>query len=308
MSSLTSMPSWPRGLTLCLALAGGAAHAQSASAPSAPSSGSAASGSATAGAGGNAATAAAANANAAAAAAALSDAERARRDADKVFQWIKFHAEKAEPKKPEKHEARAESKPEPKAVAKATPTAVTASRKPDADVDGRSVAAASATPPASVGGTSSMAAAVPGPANVGVTASSGSVPSLASGASNAVPSLAAENRGQDLAPMGAAGATPAAALASPAPAAAAVQDDDAPLKLLKKVEPEYPRALLAQQRNGAVVVRFMVQPDGTVEYVEALRSPDRKLSTAAVTAVKQWRFAPIPKARQVSVEIGFQVE
>ena len=31
----------------------------------------------------------------------------------------------------------------------------------------------------------------------------------------------------------------------------------------------------------------------------------QRLGTAAVDAVKQWRFAPIPKAREAAVEVAF---
>jgi protein TonB len=99
-----------------------------------------------------------------------------------------------------------------------------------------------------------------------------------------------------------------AAVAGKAPPEPEPDDEPVPLKLLRKVDPEYPRSMLSQQRAGSVMVQFVVRPDGTVDGVQAVRSPDRKLSTAAINAVKQWRFGPIPTPRQVSVEIGFQVE
>ena len=100
-------------------------------------------------------------------------------------------------------------------------------------------------------------------------------------------------------------AAPAGRAPEPEPPEA---DEPVPLKLVRKVDPEYPRALLAQQRQGSVLVQFTVRPDGSVDAAQAMRSPDRKLSAAAINAVKQWRFEPIPTPRQVSVEIGFQVD
>ena len=235
--SLLSVPR--RGLAVCqvLTLSLSAIAAQAQTAPAAATS------------------AAAVDPKAVDAKAAMSDVERAKRDADKVFQWIKFHAEKGE-KKPA-HEAKAEA---PKPVAK--PVLATA---PVADIEGEHLFAVERL-------------VVPQPMS--------ETPS---------PQVVAMPAPSTAAPVGKA--------PEPEP-----DDEPAPLKLLHKVDPEYPRALLAQQRAGSVLVQFTVRPDGSVDAPQALRSPDRKLSAAALNAVKQWRFGPIPAPRQVSVEIGFQVD
>lgn len=212
--------------------------------------------------------------------AALSDAERAKRDAEKVFQWIKFHAEKSDKgdnrKTADAHDAKPVARPVAvKAPAPPTPAPAPSVRRVDPDVARApapmdhsappppSVAAAVETPPAEV-----MAMAAPT-------------------ASAPVTSIA----------------PPPAPEPDPLP-----EEVDSPLRLVKKVDPEYPRMLLTQQRNGSVMVRFTVLPDGSVTGAEATKSPDRKLSAAAVNAVKQWRFDPVRSPRQVSVEIGFQYE
>ncbi|SEK67917.1 TonB family C-terminal domain-containing protein [Roseateles sp. YR242] len=258
MSSRSFKVIWPSCLSVCLLLVGGGASAQTPGA----------------------------NASSAAGAAAtdpkaqqLSDVERAKRDADKVFQWIKFHAEKGEtkkadkPDKPEKHEAKAEPKA-PTVVAKAAAPA----RK--AEDDSKTVAAAATATPAD---TQTQQTTAP--------AFMGRVPEVMAMAAPATTPVVG---------------TPA--LPQPEPEPAPVAEEESPLRLLSKVDPEYPRSLLSQQRNGSVMVKFTVQPDGSVDAVEATKSPDRKLSAAAIAAVKQWRFAPVNKPRSVSVEIGFQMD
>jgi TonB family protein len=61
--------------------------------------------------------------------------------------------------------------------------------------------------------------------------------------------------------------------------------------LLRPVEPVYP--LLAQQSNlqGSVVVIARIGNDGGVESVQVVSGPEI-LASAAVEAVKQWRFKP----------------
>ncbi len=275
----------PSCLSVCLMLTGANVWAQAAGASSPGANGAAASGAASATDG----------------KAALSDVERAKRDADKVFQWIKFHAEKGETKKPE-HQAKTDAKPEPKpaaAVAKAPAPA----KKGDSD-EGRTVASASAadvqrgdgggmTRTSLTTGAASAAGSAAAPANPATPAYTGRIPdTMAMAAPTTAPSVG----------------VPAAPAQQPEPEPAPLPEEDTPLRLITKVDPEYPRALLSQQRNGSVLVKFVVQADGSVEGVEALKSPDRKLSAAAVAAVKQWRFAPVNKPRPVSVEIGFQME
>ncbi len=209
----------------------------------------------------------------------LSDVERAKRDADKVFQWIKFHAEKGEKKVADKpHEAKAE-------VVKTAAKPAAAERALAARSDAGSTAptvAAAAPSPAPVAQTVAPAAPAPQP--------------LSEAPSPQVVAIAAPSTS---APAGK-GTPPEPETAEPS--------EPVPLKLVRRVDPEYPRGLLSQQRQGSVTVQFTVRPDGTVDAAQAVRSPDRKLSAAALNAVKQWRFDPIPAPRQVSVEIGFQVE
>ncbi len=233
----------------------------------------------------------------------LSDVDRAKRDADKVFQWIKFHAEKGEARKAaeKQHEARTEP---PKAVAKpatapAAP-AVTAKRQ---DLDPVAERALAERAQAERGTASPAPLVTPPPATQTAAAPSGGAPSPAVAQATEPPQVVAMAAPATTAPAG----KPPAAMPAPTPKVAE-PEEDAPLKLIRKVDPEYPRNWLQQQRNGSVEVRFTVRPDGSIESAEALRAPDRKVAAAVVNAVKQWRFEPVNRPRQVSVEIGFQVD
>lgn len=274
MSSRSRMGLVPSCLSVCLMLAGGSVWAQ-ANGASAP--------------GATPAAAAATDAKTQ-----LSDVERAKRDADKVFQWIKFHAEKGETKKPE-HQAKTEAKPEPKPQPAVAKSAAPAPARKSDDDNRTVVAAASEAQRGDAGGMTrtSLTTSSAAPAATTPPAYTGRIPeSMAMAAPATAPVVG----------------VPAAPAQQPEPEPAPLPEEDTPLRLVNKVDPEYPRALLSQQRNGSVMVKFVVQTDGSVEHVEATKSPDRKLSVAAVAAVKQWRFAPINKPRPVSVEIGFQME
>jgi len=89
-------------------------------------------------------------------------------------------------------------------------------------------------------------------------------------------------------------------------AAAAVADEEPVLKLIHRVEPKLPRRLMTDFNGGTVLLRFVVQADGSVKQAEAMRSTSSRLSVVAVDAVSQWRFEPISRPREGRVEIGFR--
>ena len=230
----------------------------------------------------------------------MSDVDRAKRDADKVFQWIKFHAEKGEKKTPERHEAKADAaKPVARAVATAAPAPAPAPAARRQDLD-----------PAAERALATRNAAQEAPAVAAVGASPAPLAQTAA-QTVAPPSTAPQPLSEAPAPQVVSMAAPS--MAAPAGRAPEPEppeaDEPVPLKLVRKVDPEYPRALLAQQRQGSVLVQFTVRPDGSVDAAQAMRSPDRKLSAAAINAVKQWRFEPIPTPRHcLTALIGFQVD
>lgn len=210
----------------------------------------------------------------------LSAAERAKRDADKVYQWIRFHADKGPAKA--KTTAVAEAAPAPAPPARPTP-GPTAAVKP---------AARPAEPAPVLASQAPEDEAMVGPELPLVAASAaasedGRVLALA-----VVPQAAA-----------AALALPSSAAARPA---AVAEPAEEPLRLIDRVEPEYPAVLLRGRGSGSVLVQFQVQPDGSVQAPEVLKSSNQRLVASVLAAVARWRFAPISKTRVATVEIGFR--
>ena len=198
--------------------------------------------------------------------------ERAQKAADAVFHWIKLNGDKGANRQA----------PAP------APAPAPAARKP------APVAAAPKPAPTQSNPAAAQAvAASPAPAPV---------------------TVAAEPE-PDLAPVVLASAAPLPSPAAPLAAAARaaepppVEEAEVPLKLLVKVDPAIPRQLQAQNfRSGFAQVQFVVAPDGTVGQVQSIKASHTRLASAAVEAVKQWRFAPIPKAREAAVEVAFSNE
>ncbi|MFY8117930.1 MAG: energy transducer TonB [Roseateles sp.] len=218
----------------------------------------------------------------------LSDAERAKRDADKVMQWIRFHADKAD-------------RPVRAAPTREAPPA--AAREPAAREPARDVAAAreAAQRAAAV-----RAATAAGAAPAGRPAPEASAPSeaLATGAPTVAPQAP---------PQLMAAASPSAQPVLPPPAAQAARApeppaEEVPLRLLERVEPDFPARLLRERAGGSVTVRFTVQPDGSVRAAEAVNASNKRLVPAVLEAVGRWRFAPIPETRVAVVEVGFRAE
>jgi len=61
--------------------------------------------------------------------------------------------------------------------------------------------------------------------------------------------------------------------------------------VIHKVEPIYPEAARQANIQGVVVLDVVIAPDGTVADVRPISGPD-ELTSAAVDAVKWWRFQP----------------
>lgn len=232
----------------------------------------------------------------------LSAAERAERDANKVFQWIRINADKAAAAEKaaaaaERHAAdkeRAEKLAAEKAAEKATAAdrAIAAERASAARLalakQGAKPEQTPAPTPAPM--PTATAAAMPAAAP---TATASVEPSALDGAKLAAASPVLQ---------------PPAPATKPAPAPKPEPEPEVPLNLIEKIDPEFPRSLMSSVREGVVEVRFTVQPNGTVTGAEAVKTSHRKLASAAVDAVSRWRFSPLPKAREATVEIGFRAE
>lgn len=224
---------------------------------------------------------------AAQAAAPMTDAERARRDAEKVFSFIKFQTV---PK------AGAESAPKPPKPAAANaerPKVVARTPEPHAASGSGHLSAVKPAEEPSVKTVVELAPveAPPALAPVALSAPTPQVP---------------------LAPTVAAVAL--APALNPTPAAPKAEDpeddeaDDGALQLRSFVPPVLTPAV--QQTLGAgsrnVKVRFTVEADGRVSQAEAAPQVPRRLAKPAVDAILQWQFAPLTQARTVDVEIAFR--
>lgn len=216
--------------------------------------------------------------------------ERAQKAADAVFHWIKLNADKgANRQAPAPAPAPAPRKPAP----------VVAAPRP---APAAAVAAASPATPTAASTISSTASPAPAPATapapVAATAAAAAEPE-----SERTPVVlaAAAPTPSPAAPLA------AAAMAAQAPAASAPEPQE-PLRLLSKVEPVLPRQL--QQpgsfRSGVVQVQFTVAQDGSVQQASIIKASHSRLGTAALEAVRQWRFAPVRQPREAAVEVAFK--
>jgi len=230
----------------------------------------------------------------------LSPTERAQRDADKVFQWIRFHADKPGAKPAIILPGQSAAAPAPASAPAAVAAKPNNNRAPErnADASGARRNAAAGNPDRR-GITETVAdVAVEASRAESTAALSPEATQLAAASLSAtnVPAVLPET----LAPTAAPAA--AAVFAEPPPVV------ETPLKAIKMVEPEFPRQLQSTLRSGTVQVRFTVLPDGSVGRAEAIQTTHRRLNTAALEAVNQWRFEPIAKAREATVELVFRVE
>lgn len=209
--------------------------------------------------------------------------ERAQKAADAVFHWIKLNGDKGANRQqpaPAPAPAPAPKKPAPVAAAPRPAPAPAPSAAPAA---APTATAATAAPPAVAAAAQPAPTPEPEPERTPVL--------LASTEPTPAPA----------APMAA-----AAQAAEPPPKPAAQEEPDEPLKLLFKVDPSLPRQMQQTSfRNGFAQVQFTVAPDGSVQQVSVIKATHARLGTAAVDAVRQWRFAPIRKAREAAVEVAF---
>jgi len=61
---------------------------------------------------------------------------------------------------------------------------------------------------------------------------------------------------------------------------------------IDKVNPKYPEGARKEKVMGMVTLETVINENGTVDGIEVLKSPDERLSKAAVEAVRDWTFEP----------------
>jgi TonB family protein len=77
------------------------------------------------------------------------------------------------------------------------------------------------------------------------------------------------------------------------------------LTLLKKVVPLYPRVMEQARMPGTVVLDAIIHRDGSIGDVTLKSATNEAFAQAAIDAVKQWRYTPIPYEGIVTVTVNF---
>ena len=70
-----------------------------------------------------------------------------------------------------------------------------------------------------------------------------------------------------------------------------IQNRKTPPVVIEQVDADYPEAALTSQVEGTVVLSVEISPKGAVENI-GIKSGNRLLATAAIEAIKRWRFQP----------------
>jgi len=75
-------------------------------------------------------------------------------------------------------------------------------------------------------------------------------------------------------------------------------------ELITRVNPDYPNAWKNLNPGGVVRVEALVAPDGTVKATRLLDG-DSILGQSAMTAIRQWKYAPAAAEQTVTLKIDF---
>lgn len=228
-------------------------------------------------------------------AAASAAAERAQKETDRTMYWIRVLSATPAPKTPAA----------PKPVAAAPAAAPAPQAKAPAP---ERVKVASATPAATVVAANTADIVNATPASVVAAAPAAIAPSLAAGNGN---TSAMTTAGLD---AGVSSAGVAAGLAAPAATTPQIdlppveEEPDPGLIMVKSADPQFPVSTMRRLRKGEVEVKFEVNPDGIVDSVTVVKTTNAGLNTAAMDAVKQWRFKSTPKGHTAAVALAFNLD
>lgn len=219
--------------------------------------------------------------------------ERVKREAEKVFQWIRMHSDKprraATPAKPVASPAAPMSVP------------VKAAHAPEARVTDSGIREI----------VQPLGAAAPGAGTSARAADTAPAArrALAAGPERQ-PAAIADTASASSAPPADAPAAQTTALSPPVdpPQAEEPDEEDPRLTVVHRPDPEFPRRLMENLRRGSVRVSFTVEPSGAVVDAKAEQASHPRLVRTALDTVSQWRFEPVARAQQAVVEIGFNLD
>jgi TonB family protein len=79
------------------------------------------------------------------------------------------------------------------------------------------------------------------------------------------------------------------------------------LTLLKRVTPTYPRLMEQARVPGTVVLEAIIHRDGSIGDITLKSATNDAFARAAMEAVKQWRYTPIPYEGIVTVTVNFNL-
>ena len=82
------------------------------------------------------------------------------------------------------------------------------------------------------------------------------------------------------------------------------QQGEASRKLLRRVEPRYPDDLKRHDIGGIVRLSIEISPQGAVHKISPIGG-NPILVESAMTAVKQWKYAPADSTQTLEVKIDF---
>jgi TonB family protein len=77
------------------------------------------------------------------------------------------------------------------------------------------------------------------------------------------------------------------------------------LTLVKRVTPTYPRLMEQARMPGTVVLEAIIHRDGSIGDITLKSATNDAFAQAAMEAVKQWRYTPIPYEGIVTVTVNF---
>ncbi len=82
------------------------------------------------------------------------------------------------------------------------------------------------------------------------------------------------------------------------------------IKPIMRVEPHFPVGAAAAGTEGYVVAEFDIQPDGTVQNVQIIKSvPAQVFDKVAVTALQQWAYSPSASGmKKAKVQLDFAMD
>jgi protein TonB len=80
------------------------------------------------------------------------------------------------------------------------------------------------------------------------------------------------------------------------------------LALVKRVTPTYPRVMEQARMPGTVVLEAIIHRDGSIGDITLKSATNDAFAQAAMEAVKQWRYTPIPYEGIVTVTVNFTLQ